>query len=154
MYFTTATTEDINELTKMRIAFISDAEHSIEKQTEQIILKKLPEYFLKHLGKDLIAFVAKEENEIVATAFLLIIEKPCNLSFVNGTIGNVLNVYTLPQFRRKGISTHLMNDLIEYAKKLGLDFVELKATNEGYPLYKKLGFCEHHSNHIDMKLSL
>ena len=113
MRFTTATIEDINELTKMRIAYISDAEHSIEEKDEQIILKKLPEYFLKHLGQDLIVFVAKEVNEIVATAFLLIIEKPCNLNFINGRIGNVLNVYTVPQYRRKGISTHLMNDLIK-----------------------------------------
>lgn len=154
MRFTTATIEDINELTKMRIAYISDAEHSIEEKDEQIILKKLPEYFLKHLGQDLIVFVAKEVNEIVATAFLLIIEKPCNLNFINGRIGNVLNVYTVPQYRRKGISTHLMNDLIKYARELEIDLIELKATNEGYPLYKKLGFCERSSNYIDMKLSL
>lgn len=116
------------------------------------MLKKLPEYFEKHLGKDLFAFAAKENNEIVATALLLIIEKPSNPNFITGLIGNVLNVYTMPDYRRQGISAKLMENLISFAKEHNLDFVELKATTEGYPLYKKIGFTEHNSDYTDMRL--
>lgn len=152
MNFMIADHVDIQELTRMRIAYIRDEQGSISEQDEQIMLKQLPEYFEKHLGKDLFAFAAKENNEIVATALLLIIEKPSNPNFITGLIGNVLNVYTMPDHRRQGISAKLMENLISFAKEHNLDFVELKATTEGYPLYKKIGFTEHNSDYTDMRL--
>lgn len=152
--FTTATIKEIDELTKIRIAYVKDEQNGIDEQVKQEMLKKLPGYFCRHLSKDLIAFIAKDNNEIIATAFLLIIEKPNSPNFINGMIGNVLNVYTMPQYRKKGISTRLMNNLIEYAKERNLDFIELKATKEGYPLYKKLGFIDYHSEYENMRLPL
>ena len=154
MDFCTATIDDMNGLIKMRIAYISDEQQGIKQKDEQAMLKKLPEYFFEHLGKDLIVFVAKENNEIVATAFLLVVKKPSNPNFINGLIGNVLNVYTLPQYRKQGICTQLMGNLIKFAREHRLDFVELKATKEGYSLYKKMGFNEHFSEYKDMKLFL
>lgn len=65
MNFMIADHVDIQELTRMRIAYIRDEQGSISEQDEQIMLKQLPEYFEKHLGKDLFAFAAKENNEIV-----------------------------------------------------------------------------------------
>ena len=41
--------------------------------------------------------------------------------------------------------------LIAEAEKLGLDYVELKATDEGYGLYKKLGFEDTVSKYHNMK---
>jgi MoxR-like ATPase len=43
---------------------------------------------------------------------------------------------------------------LAFSKALGLDFIELKATKEGYPLYKKLGFEEQHSPYTPMKFNL
>ena len=152
MDFVTSTIDDIKQLTKMRIAYIEDEQQGIKEKDVQIMLKKLPVYFLKHLGKDLIAFVAKENNEIIATAFLLIIEKPSSPNFINGLTGSVLNVYTLPQYRKNGISTYLMNNIMKYAKENEFDYIELKATKEGYSLYKRLGFYEYCSEYTDMRL--
>lgn len=152
MDFIMADISNIQELTKMRIAYIKDEQNNISDQEEQIMIKRLPEYFEKHLGKDLFAFVAKENDKIVATAFLLVIEKPSNPHFINGLMGNVLNVYTMPPYRRKGISTKLLENLILFAKEHRLDFIELKATKEGYSMYKDLEFKDYHSEYTDMRL--
>ena len=56
--------------------------------------KRLPIYFQTHLNKDLIAFIAKDDDRIVATTFLLVVDKPPNPHFINGRVGEVLNVYT------------------------------------------------------------
>ena len=154
MDFMMADYADIQELTRMRIAYIKEEQGNISKQNEQIMRKRLPEYFEKHLGKDLFAFAAKENNVIIATALLLIIEKPSNPNFINGRIGNVLNVYTMPDYRQQGIAAKLMKNLIAFAKEHNLDFVELKATDEGYLLYKRIGFTEHESDYTEMRLVL
>ena len=91
---------------------------------------------------------------MVSCAMLVVTEKPANPSFITGKTGTVLNVYTEKSYRKKGIATIIMNNLIEYSKALGLDFIELKATKEGYPLYKKLGFEEQHSTYTPMKFNL
>ena len=63
----------------------------------------------------------------------------------------MLNVYTAPEHRRKGVAKTLMGLLLDEGRKLRLDHIELKATEDGYPLYKLLGFEDEHSHYHDMK---
>jgi ribosomal protein S18 acetylase RimI-like enzyme len=57
-----------------------------------------------------------------------------------GKAGTLLNVYTFPEYRRKGIAKRLLEEIIKEAKLIGIDSIDLKATEDGYNLYKKLGF--------------
>lgn len=66
----------------------------------------------------------------------------------------VLNVYTDKDYRRQGIAFRLMQMLTEHARQNGLDYIELKATQDGYPLYQKCGFSESTENYISMKYFL
>lgn len=151
MEFSIATHNDIDQLVKMRMLYLKEHFKEITEVQKKSIEEQLPKYFAKHLGKDMIAFVAKENNEIISTAFLIIIEKPANLNFMTGIIGEVLNVYTCNEYRRQGIARHLMEMLMEEAEERRLDFLELKATKDGYPLYKKLGFNEMQPSGVLMK---
>ena len=63
----------------------------------------------------------------------------------------MLNVYTRPQFRRRGVARELMKMLLSEAGRLGLDFVELKSTDEGYELYRSVGFEDSVSKYHNMK---
>lgn len=143
---------NIEQLVKMRIDYIRADQGNISTDNENEMRHKLPSYFERHLGKDLFSFVARNDGIIVAAAFLLIIEKPSNPHFINGRVGEVLNVYTSPEYRHQGISTRLMNELISFSKNNNLDYIELSATNDGYPLYKKLGFTDHESQYSEMRL--
>ena len=79
---------------------------------------------------------------------------PPNSNFPNGRIGDVLNVYVRSEYRRQGIAKALMELLIADAKAFKLDYIELKASADGYPLYKKLGFKDSVSSFRPMKLIL
>ncbi len=70
---------------------------------------------------------------------------------MTGRTGTVLNVYTRPEFRRHGIAGRLMRLLLAEAAELKLDFVELKATDSGYSLYKSLGFEDVVTKYHNMK---
>ncbi len=151
MEFSIATHDDIDQLVEMRMLYLYEHFKEITETSKKSIEESLPRYFSHHLGENMIAFVARENNKIVSTAFLMIIEKPANPNFITGLIGEVLNVYTCKEHRRQGIAKHLMQMLLAYAKEHKLDFIELKATSDGYVLYKNLGFKKVTATNPSMK---
>jgi GNAT superfamily N-acetyltransferase len=52
----------------------------------------------------------------------------------------ILNVYTEPEFRKRGIARQVMVTILAWVKEQGLRSVNLHASAEGRPLYEKLGF--------------
>ncbi len=150
MQYMRADRADIDALTEMRFAYIK-ADMGVSIEDGVSMKEKIPLYFERHLDRDIFAFVAKDEGIMVATALLLIIEKPSNPHFINGKVGNVLSVYTLEGYRHQAISTRLMQEIILFSKEKDLDFIELSATEEGYPLYKKLGFKEYKTPYVPMR---
>ena len=151
MIYEKADLGDTGALTELRIAYLKEDYGDIAEETLNHIAGKLPGYFREHLNKDLYAFVCRDET-IAGCCLLCVSEKPPNPSFINGKTGTVMNVYVKPQFRRKGIASALMKMLIAESEKLGLDLVELKATDAGYRLYRSLGFEDAVSEYHNMKL--
>ena len=140
MIFEKADRNDTEALVKLRVEYILADFGDVPAETMAAIADALPDYFNEHLGKDLFAFVCRADSTIAGCCLLHVSEMPPNPSFIHGKTGTVLNVYTRPLFRKKGIAHKLMEMLLNESEKLGLDYVELKATDEGYGLYKKLGF--------------
>ncbi len=141
---------DISVLVEMRILYSIETYGGISEAFENRMRTELPSYFERHLGKDLFAYLALENGEAVSSAMLLVEEKPINPALPDGRTGVVLNVFTKPEHRRKGLARRLMEMLISEAGEAGIDYIELKATESGYPLYKKLGFDEKNHKNIYM----
>ena len=142
---------DIPELINKRIAYLSEDYNGLTIEQTDTITAQLPDYFKRHLNHDLFAYVCEDNAFIVSTVFLLITEKPANPSFLTGLTGTILNVYTLPQYRKKGIAGDLMKMAMQDAKCRGLSYLELKATETGCSLYRELGFVPDKSKYISMK---
>jgi ribosomal protein S18 acetylase RimI-like enzyme len=146
--------EDITQLVEMRIKYLTvDCGEMSEEQLETI-REQLPEYFERQLGTGVLAYAAEEEGVLVSTVFMVIVEKPANPHFITGKTGTLLNVYTRPEYRRQGLAGKLIDLVIQDAKQLNLSYIDLSASKEGYPLYKKIGFTESQSDFVPMKLLL
>ncbi len=52
----------------------------------------------------------------------------------------VLNVFTEPPFRRRGLARILMDHVLEWARASGTEVLVLHASGAGRPLYERLGF--------------
>lgn len=91
---------------------------------------------------------------VISTAFLAISEKPVNPSFITGKTGTLLNVFTYPEYHRMGFATKLVCHIIDEAKQLGVSSINLSATQEGKPLYEKLGFTKPKLKYTAMRLQL
>ena len=71
-----------------------------------------------------------------------------------GLCGEVLSVFTEESYRGKGICSHLMTELVTFAKERGFSRIDLLATEDGYHVYKKLGFEENCHHYKEMRLKL
>lgn len=152
--FDTADKNDINELIRMRIAYMADDFGSVSDIEKESMEKQLPDYFERKLNTELVAFVARDDDRIVSVAYLHIIEMPANSILLNGLYGEVLSVYTMPEYRGKGLCSTLMKNLVDRARDRGLGRIDLSATKEGYPIYKKLGFEDKEHRYTDMRYKL
>ena len=53
-----------------------------------------------------------------------------------------MNMYTAPEYRRKGIAFQTLDLLVKEAKQQGIAAISLEATQMGRPLYEKYGFVK------------
>ncbi|MBR4462598.1 MAG: GNAT family N-acetyltransferase [Erysipelotrichaceae bacterium] len=145
-----AGTDDIDALVELRVAYLQEDNGSLDENDLFTIQKELPDYYRRHLNRDLFVYVIRDGQDIISCAFLLIIEKPMSPAFLNGKTGTVLNVYTCPEDRRKGCANAILRTLIGEAREMEISVIELKATEEGYPLYRSLGFTDDDSGYHRM----
>ena len=150
-----ATMDDLGQLIELRLAYLTDDFGQLDQDQVLQLREELPSYFQRHLGNDLLAFAARaDDGTIVSCAWLLLVEKPPSPRFPNGRTGVLFNVYTTPKHRRQGLARRTMGALIEEAYLRKLDVLELHATDDGYPLYRSLGFADDSTTHKAMRMML
>lgn len=144
--------EDCVALTEMRMAFLEDEHGCLACEKDAVMRRQILRYFESHLEQDLYAFTAVDRcGNMAASAFLMIAERPAMPDCLSGKVGTVFNVYTKPGYRRQGMAYRLMEMLLKKAEEAGVTYVDLKATKDGYELYRKLGFKENTSVYTDMR---
>ena len=138
----------------LRIKFLMDCfNDKINNTDKKQIENNLYIYFDEHISKnDFIGIVGEYNGNIVSTVYLIILDYPANPNLINGKVGKLLNVYTFPEYRKKGIAKLLLEEIIKEAKSLGINRINLNATEAGYNLYKKLGFKEETDKPMELNL--
>lgn len=150
LIFRTADINDIDTLVQMRLAYVSADYGEIDAETETSLRTQLEEYFPAHLNKDIFGFLCFDGEKAVSMVILYIMDKPAFVTTPSGRTGTLLSVVTLPEYRKRGIAGKLVGMALEKAKQLGADFVELQATADGEPLYRKIGFKDKESHYTPM----
>ena len=80
--------------------------------------------------------------------------KTMSPSFITGKTGTVLNVYTKLEYRNNGCAKKSMTMMLEDSKAEGVSVIELKATEDGYLLYKSVAFEDVVAKYHNMKIVL
>ena len=149
MEYFLAKKDDLDNCVRMRLLYILE-ENNLDNETKLSLEKTLKDYFSRRLNEDVFCFMAKENNKVIGMAVLLIIERPASISMINGLCGEVFSVIVDKEYRNRGIGYNLMSNLISLSKEKNLCRIDLKATEKGYPLYKKLGFVDNPSKYQEM----
>jgi len=154
MNYRRARIDDLEALINYRIRFLNELyNHPDDEQTE-VLRKSLRRYFYEAItSNDFIAWVAEYNGRIIGTSGMVVWQRPANYGGLeSGKLGYLLNFYTIPEARRKGIGTRLLKELIKEARLIGLKYLHLNATKDGIHIYRKAGFVE--PNDIELELRL
>ena len=145
---------DIPDLIDLRLGYMHETHNDLDESVFDEIAAKSAGYFQEHLNRDCVVYLAMDGDKKAGCVFFLLINKPASPLFITGKTGTLMNVFTLPEYRRRGIAKELVSMAIEDGKAWDLSYIELRSTNDGYPLYKSLEFIEDKSIYMSMKLRL
>ncbi len=134
---------EIDAIINNRITFLKESQGCHSDEMEVNLRKSLKPYFDKAYKSDTFVFwIAEYEDKPVGFSGMVIREQPGNFEIPNGRTGYILNMFTLKEYRKNGIGAMLFRKLLEEGKQRNLDKIELHATHDGEPLYRKFGFKE------------
>ena len=84
--------------------------------------------------------VVEVDGEVVATAIGTLELGVPNPHSPRGRTVRLANVVTLPQHRRRGYGSLLVRHVVEWARSIDADRVDLSATPDGERIYEQAGF--------------
>jgi GNAT superfamily N-acetyltransferase len=154
MKFLRADKSHIDILVDFRIAYLL-SDGKLTAKEREAFAAQIGDYFDRHLNLDCECFLAEEDDgEFVSVVVMIECEKPANRAFKNGKTAMLMNVYTKPEHRRKGIASRLLDVVIIYARNQKISCIDLSATVMGRPLYEKHGFKTRGNGNSEMRLKL
>jgi GNAT superfamily N-acetyltransferase len=141
-----ATVEDIDELVRLRVAMMSEISSHDGAETRAEAGKGLAETNRAYLREtmpsgEFVAYVAESGGAIVATSGLRMYRMAPHSGNLLGIGAYVLNMYTVPAWRGRGLASALLERLVEHARSCGARSVSLRATDAGRPVYERFGFA-------------
>lgn len=135
-----ATPDDVPEILRHRRGMYEDMDYRDQRALEAMVSTS-ESYFLQALvDGSFRGWLALAEERVVAGGGIVISPWPSHPYDLECRKSTILNLYTYPDYRRRGIARALMKTMIEWCRKEGFESVFLHASKNGRPLYETLGF--------------
>ena len=142
--YSRATLEDLQTVVDLRVIFAIEFSGQQSLESVREFKKYNHEYLEKSIqNNSFIAYLARNGNDIAGLGGLVIREQPGSFKNPTGKVGYLMNMYTFPLFRRRGICSVILKLLIEEASRMGIIALELHASEKGEFVYKNNGFEKH-----------
>ena len=136
-----AALEDAPTLVAHRRAMFRDMGYHDEAALDAMSIRFLPWVERMMRASEYLAWLAvADDGRIAAGAGLWLMDWPSHMVGSSDRRGNILNVYTEPDFRRRGLARIVTVAAMDWCRDNGVDCVILHASEEGRPLYESLGF--------------
>jgi GNAT superfamily N-acetyltransferase len=135
-----ATVRDIPEILRQRRRMYEDMHYTdasaiarMSDLTRNWLRRAMPEDGFR-------AWLAFHSDRPIAGAAVLITSWPAHPYDLECRRATILNVYTEPAYRRRGIARQLLETIVAWCRQQGLARVSLHASDDGRRLYESLGF--------------
>ncbi len=138
-----ATIDDIEMLVETRIEVLR-AVNKLDNFTDMTEVKEQSyDYYKKALSAEThIAYLVFDRSMFVGAGGVSFFRVMPAFHNPTGNIAYIMNMYTNPIYRRKGIAYKTLDLLVSSAKEKGITAILLEATDMGRPLYEKYGFVK------------
>ena len=136
-----ATIEDIEILTKTRIKVLRAANKLTDETDMSEVEKQSYEYYAKALNDGThTAYLVFDGERFVGAGGVSYFRVMPTYHNPSGDKAYIMNMYTSPEYRRRGIAFETLRLLVADAEARGVSAISLEATEMGRPLYEKFGF--------------
>jgi GNAT superfamily N-acetyltransferase len=146
-----ATPNDIPEIIRQRRAMDEDMDYNDADLLAAMVSTSLA--YLSHAlpAGSFRAWLAVSRDRVVGGGAIVISPWPSHPYDGQCRRATILNVYTYPDCRRKGIGRQLMQTMIDWCRDQGFAFVALHASKDGRHLYESLGFEPTNEMRLNLK---
>jgi GNAT superfamily N-acetyltransferase len=146
-----ATTADINILVAQRRAMFRDVHRKSDELLDSMSAK-FRAWALEHMnaGDYLAWLVEAPDGAVAAGGALWLMDWPPHVIGVNSQRGNILNIYTGDDYRKRGLARAMMEAILAWCRENSVDIVILHASPFGRSLYESMGFKPTNEMRIEM----
>ena len=138
-----ATIEDIDILTETRIEVLKAANKLSDDADMSEVKEQSYNYYKKALRDGThIAYLVFDKSRFAGAGGVSFFQVMPTYHNPSGKKAYIMNMYTSPEYRRKGIAYKVLDMLVKDAKSMGILAISLEATVMGLPLYEKYGFTK------------
>lgn len=136
-----ASLEDLELLTDLRITVLRAANCLDEAKDLSCVRKNTRNYYELALEDEShIAYLVYDGDAVVGTGGVSFYRVLPTYHNPTGENAYLMNMYTAPSYRNRGIASQMLNLLVSEAKARGVTRITLDATKMGRPLYERFGF--------------
>ena len=138
VYYRRATAEDAEALAALRMAFLAEVSGA---GADPVLQRSIQDYFRRAIpAEEIVVFVAVADSQIIATSGVIFhVHAPSNRN-PTGREAYVMNMFTLPEWRKRGIATRLLQTVIDHSAQNNCRKISLHIVPGGRSLYEKSGF--------------
>jgi GNAT superfamily N-acetyltransferase len=132
---------DVDEMILHRINYLTEMQGERDASTIENLKAELKAFFENGIKSgSFIALVAKYKHITLSYGAIILHSVPGDFNCSTYLEGDILNMYTIPEARKQGISTLILKQLITKAKHLGVTKLALHTSVAGEKLYRSAGF--------------
>ena len=132
---------DIDLLTQTRLQVLRAANGLDESADLRDVEKEARAYYLKSLKSgDHVAYLVLDGPNFVGAGGVSFYQVMPTCVNPSGRKAYIMNIYTHPGYRRRGIAYHVLDLLVTEAHERGVFSISLETTDMGRSVYEKYGF--------------
>lgn len=133
---------DIAQLIRMRWDFTLEDYPEMGKGTKYNTFEKECGDFLEGAidSRDWFIWVAENEGKIISHIYIELIKKVPRPGRVTNPFAYMTNVYTVPEFRGKGVGSKLLSKVNEWAAEMKYEFIIVWPSDTSIEFYGRNGY--------------
>lgn len=138
-----ATISDLEELVRTRITVLRAANKLSDNTDMSAVEAESREYYKRAVESgEHIAYLVYDKDIFIGAGGVSFYQVMPTYHNPSGRKAYIMNMYTAPEYRRRGIALKTLELLVTAVKEKGIHQISLEATENGKSLYEKYGFVQ------------
>lgn len=133
-----ATPDDASAIASLRLAWADERGDTTE--AAKTYAAGLATWIESHAETVVGKLAQRDDGHVVAMGWLAVVDRVPVPTRHDRKTGDIQSVFVLPEYRRTGIASDLLDALVEEARSRGLSKIVLQSSTAGAKFYRRIGW--------------